>query len=260
MVLRLRSRVPKDVSSITADKYNGRDVSQFRDSGFDASWLDDKNTPVPHEPFLVAHLLWVPCLLGIAWFSIQAIDSGNVWVSLAWLIYECYIVFDHFPFLCTNDLYTSARFNYEITGPHVFWGMEAMSSVVSGLSVLNAPAIVWLNLPNHSFFILSNYLREVATSKAFTWERKAVSPWLVAAVAMDTTIHTINMRCHLIYLLEGDTFTVTMTWLGLLVAMIVSTVYFHRQFMAWEHFMLYFGWRPQKFATSAPALVRQRSG
>jgi len=256
-IVGLRARILPSVSSIMSEKYKGRDVSQFKDSDFDESWMDDKNMPLPHEPFILSHILWVPCLLGITWFSIQAINSGSAWVSLAWLIYECYIVFDHFPFLCSNDLYTSARFNYEIVGQDVFWGFEAMSSVVSRLSVLDAPAIVWLNLPNHFFFIFANYLREIATSKAFTWERKAASPWLVAAVAMDWTIHAINMRCHLIYLLD-DALMVTVTWLGLLVAMISMTVYFHREFIAWQHFFLYFGWRPRSFATSAPALVRQR--
>jgi len=78
---------------------------------------------------------------------------------MAWIVYECYIVFDHIPFLCTNDLYTSARFNYERTGPHVFWGMEAMASIVSGLSSINAPFVVFLNLPNHFFFIFGHKVK-----------------------------------------------------------------------------------------------------
>ena len=239
---------PKNLPSVTA-KNIGRDVSMLTDTQYDKLWTDDKNSPLPHEPFACLHLLWVPCLLGIALGSIWAINSGNVWVSMAWIVYECYIVFDHIPFLCTNDLYTSARFNYERTGPHVFWGMEAMASIVSGLSSINAPFVVFLNLPNHFFFIFSNYYRKIATSKAFTWERKAVSPWLLAAVGMDIVIHGINLRYHLAYLMDSS-FMVMSTWWSLMVTMTVMTVYFHREFIAFEHFLLYFGYRPKRFATT----------
>jgi len=234
-------------------RHNGRDVSMLNDTERDELWTDYKNAPVPNlTSFGYGDLLWAPCLCLIAMSSIWAIDAGNYWVSIAWIVYQCYIIFDHIPFLCTNDLYTSARFNYEHTSLQLFWGMEAMDSVVSALSVVGAPAIVWMNLPNHFFFIVSNYFKQIATSKAFTWERKAVSWWLIPAVAMDTCIHAINMRCHLMNLLE-ERWMVATVWWTLMVSMTVLTVWFHREFIAWEHFMLYLGWRPRRFGRTAVA-------
>ena len=109
--------------------------------------------------------------------------------------------------------------------------------------MVGAPWFVWFNLPNHFFFIFSNYFNQIATSKAFTWERKAASPWLVPAVGMDTAIHATNMWCHLAYLMgDGNTSMVFAVWSTLMVMTTMATIRFHREFMSFGHFMIYLGY------------------
>ena len=78
-----------------------------------ASWTDE-GAPIPKEPFTYGHLVWLPTLAVIAFASVDALRVGNTSVSLLWIIYESYIVFDHFPFMFTNSVYKSPKFNYEV--------------------------------------------------------------------------------------------------------------------------------------------------
>ncbi len=116
-------------------------------------------------------------------------------IVFLWLVYECYIVFDYLPFLFTNDLYTSARVNYENLPVSLFWGLEAMASIVSYASV-GTPVIVLANIPNHAFFIFANYGLRVATSKAFIWGKKGSTVRIIFRVTCDIAVH---MACAWYY-------------------------------------------------------------
>merc|ERR1712187_693227 len=105
------------------------------------------------------------------------------------LLYEAYIVFDHFPFIFTNDVYTSARVNFENTDVTAFWGMEATSSIIS-YAALGSPWWVMGNIPNHVSFIFFNYYMRVATSETFQYGRKRW--YLIVAVAYDISLHSAS--------------------------------------------------------------------
>jgi len=241
-----------------------RRVSQLSNQFDQVPDWSKQNAPVENQQLQVKHVLWVPVLILVAYASIQALNDFRIAVAWAYLIYETYIIFDHLPFMFTNDLYTSARVNYQNLSLSLFWGMEAIASVVASQSVVNAPSMILLaNVPNHVFFMGSNYISGVATSKAFLWEKKHENLWLVGGVTMDTTIHAISLWYYIQYIavasrkgspLEETSLLMTTgatTWIlwGVVMSVsILSTCWFHAPYMSWEHFALYVGHRPKRYA------------
>jgi hypothetical protein len=204
-----------------------------------SDWNGER-APFSYQPMRVSAALWPFVLVAFAWGSIALIRSGYTSVAWAMLAYEAYIIFDHLPYLFTNDLYTSAQVNFEHTDLTAFWGMEATSTVISYVAV-GAPWWVMGNIPNHLSFIFFNYCICVATSETFQYARKR---WfLVVAVACDTSLHCVSAFFYIKYLL-GDGVTCSwqtcLLWMALNAAMILLTMWIHYDFMHWEHFLVHF--------------------
>merc|ERR1712232_349709 len=107
-------------------------------------------------------------------------------------------IFDHIPFLFTNNVYKSPRFNFTYLSTIFFWGLEGMASIVSTQSDVNAPNALLYNTLPHSLFIVCNNFCGMATSKAFTDKQKKVW-WIYLQVAIDNMIHCTSLWYHLKY-------------------------------------------------------------
>lgn len=156
-----------------------------------------KNPDEPEAPLPPRQTTWkdfasVCAIVALTCMSIPAIRSGNLFATALLMLYENYIIVDHFPFFFTNTVYTSARINYEYTPVTLFWGTEAASSIIARRSA-GAPAFVLGNVPNHIYFILANFF-QVATSQYFVWGKKRM--WLNVAVLFDVVCHSTNLWCY----------------------------------------------------------------
>lgn len=201
---------------------------------------DGESAPFSYQPLTVSAALWPFVLVVFAWTSIACIHSGCRSVAWLMLTYESYIIFDHLPFLFTNELYSSARVNFEHTDLTAFWGMEATSTIISFFAV-GSPWWVMGNIPNHVSFIFFNYRKQVATSETFQYGRKRW--YLVLGVAFDTSLHCVSALFYMKHLL-GDGIMCWVLWVALNIAMTLLTMWVHYDYMHWGHLLVHFGFRP----------------
>ena len=164
-------------------------------------------------------------------------------MSLFWISYECYIVFDHVPFLSTRTVYKSSRFNYRYVNAIFFWGMEAAACFVATQSDVGAPGSCLYNAAPHSFFV-GAHIKGIATSKAFLPSEKKTW-WVRAQVVVDNVIHLVCLWYHIKFVSTEFDMDCIMcplsTWASLLVSlMILLTVTIHRDEMSWKNLQDYF--------------------
>lgn len=204
------------------------------------SWTNE-GAPIPTQPFTIKQLIWFPVLAAITKVSIDGLYVGNTSVSIFWIIYESYIVFDHFPFFFANNVYKSPTFNYENLSLIFFWGLEAVASIVATQSVVRAPIILLYNAAPHSLFIFANCVRGAATSNAFVAESKK-SRWILLQVSVDTTIHCMQLWYHIKYLHhavnknDDSSLFPFLSWTALFTLSVLLTCWVHRDEMSWSHF------------------------
>jgi len=199
------------------------------------SWVSDEDAPYPSDDFTCPQLLWFLCIGSIAQMSIYALNDGYLAASILWIIYECYIVFDHVPFMFTNSVYKSPGFNYKYINLIFFWGLEAVACIVATQSLVGAPPILLYNAAPHFFFV-GAHINQTATSKAFlpsimkTW-------WIYAQVAVDNIIHLVCLWYHLKYVFAGaDWYTSPLVlWSVLVGAMLLLTYWVHGDEMSFSN-------------------------
>mmetsp|Transcript_23441 Transcript_23441/g.32865 ORF Transcript_23441/g.32865 Transcript_23441/m.32865 type:complete len:225 (+) Transcript_23441:47-721(+) len=201
------------------------------------NWSDD-GAPFPSQTFHPPQLLWFPFLALATKISIQALNDKSIVASTFWIIYESYIVFDHIPFLFTNSVYKSPRFNFMYLSTIFFWGFEAIASIVSTQSLVNAPAILLYNVAPHSFFVACNNFCGVAASKSFLAEKKTW--WVYLQVIVDNIIHSISLWYHLKYflshLVQIDT-SPWLIWVPLITSMLLMTYWVHIDEISFKYFL-----------------------
>eukprot|EP00984_Skeletonema_dohrnii_P028292 scaffold18209_cov88-Skeletonema_dohrnii-CCMP3373.AAC.6 len=204
----------------------------------------DQGAPFPSQTFSPPQLLWFPFLWMVTKESIQALNNKNIFASIFWIIYESYIVFDHIPFLFTNSVYKSPRFNFTYISTIAFWGFEAIASIVSTQSLVAAPNVLLYNAVPHCFFIVANNFRGVAASKAFVVEQKKMS-WVSLQVIVDSLIHCTSLFYHLKYILSSHPGILQieiadashwLCWGALMVSMLLLTYMVHKEEMKWSYF------------------------
>lgn len=206
----------------------------------DNAWCDDA-APLPTQEFTKRQLLWLPILFFVTKKSIEGLNDDNLMASLFWILYESYIIFDHIPFLFTNGLYDSPRFNYLYLSLIMFWGMEACASIVCTLSVVGAPKILLYNVLPHTFFIFANYVRKAATSYAFVPDESGVKKWWIfLQVVFDNTIHCVSLWYHLVHVSNIPGMEIYpspfVSWLVLFTSMVLLTFWVHKKWMSWANF------------------------
>ena len=210
----------------------------------DCTWSDE-GAPFASQTFSYPNLLWFPFLIAVAALSITALNEGNVTASIFWIIYECYIVFDHFPFLCTNSVYKSPRFNFTYLSTIFFWGLEAIACIVATQSRIEAPKILLYNAFPHCGFIVANNFNKAAASKAFVAEKKK-SWWIYVQVVVDTVIHCICLWYHLRHvssLLQTEhvfRLSPDLAFFGMITLMLMLTTYVHGEEMSLKYFFAQF--------------------
>jgi hypothetical protein len=201
----------------------------------------DEGAPFPSQTFSPPQLLWFPFLALVTKESIQALNKKNIAASIFWIIYESYILFDHIPFLFTNNVYKSPRFNFTYTSTIFFWGLEAIASIVSTQSLVTAPKVLLYNVVPHCFFILANNFRGAAASKAFVAEQKKMR-WISLQVMVDSLIHCMRLCYHLKYILSSHVAiqivdaSPWLYWSALMVSMLFLTYMVHKDEMLWSYF------------------------
>lgn len=211
-----------------------------------SAWSDE-GAPYPSEKFNVLHLPWFVVIFLVATISILALNAGYLAASIFWIVYECYIVFDHGPFLFTDTVYKSPAFNYRRINLIFFWGMEAVACIVATLSDVGAPYILLYNAAPHFFFV-GAHVNQTATSKAFvpsqmkTW-------WISAQVAIDNVIHLICLWYQLKYISTG--FVPLLSWIGLVGSMVVLTLWFHADEMSLSYLFVVAGTESGRGTTMA---------
>ncbi len=202
----------------------------------------DEGAPFASQKFSPRQLLWLPFLAMVTNESIQALDNKNIAASIFWIIYESYIVFDHIPFLFTNNVYKSPRFNFTYLSTVFFWGLESIASIVSTQSLVNAPIALLYNVAPHCFFIAANNFRGAAASKAFVAEQKKTW-WVSLQVMVDILIHSTSLRYHLKYMLSShvaihqiEDAIPWLYWSALMLSMLFLTYMVHKDEMHWSYF------------------------
>ena len=200
----------------------------------------DEGAPFQAHPFTTSQIVWFPILAVIAKGSIDALNNDNATVSFLWIIYESYIVFDHVPFLFTNELYDSPRFNFTYLSLIFFWGLEAVASIVATQSNVGAPKLLLYNVAPHSFFIFANSILEKATSNAFSGSAQKKG-WIFLQVGVDNAIHGICLWYHLVHLssiagMGACLLVPLLSWVSLVSLMILLTCWVHKRHMSWSHF------------------------
>eukprot|EP00316_Scyphosphaera_apsteinii_P001444 CAMPEP_0119315060 /NCGR_PEP_ID=MMETSP1333-20130426/34342_1 /TAXON_ID=418940 /ORGANISM="Scyphosphaera apsteinii, Strain RCC1455" /LENGTH=311 /DNA_ID=CAMNT_0007320289 /DNA_START=52 /DNA_END=987 /DNA_ORIENTATION=+ len=220
-----------------------------------------KNPDVPEAPLPPRQTTWkdfasLCAIVAFTCTSIPAICSGNLLATALLMLYENYIIVDHFPFFFTNTVYTTARINYEYTPVTLFWGAEAASSIIARRSA-GAPAFVLGNVPNHVYFILANFF-QVATSQYFVWGKKRM--WLNVAVLFDVVCHSTNLWCY--YTIVGSRLLVplfpscpgwamvTALCIANFAFMFALTTWIHYDFMRLGHFLVYLNMAPTSYRQS----------
>mmetsp|Transcript_69364 Transcript_69364/g.103191 ORF Transcript_69364/g.103191 Transcript_69364/m.103191 type:complete len:244 (+) Transcript_69364:298-1029(+) len=200
-------------------------------------WSDD-GAPFRSQTLHLHDFLWFPFLALVTMQSIRGLENKNIRTSIFWIVYESYIIFDHIPFFFTNTVYKSPKFNFTYLSSIFFWGFEAIASIVSTQSVVNAPNILLYNVVPHCFFVACNNFSGVAASKSFSSEKKKTW-WVYVQVAIDNIIHSASLWYHLEYLLRqvlGTDTSTWATWAGLIVAMLILTYWVHKDEMSIQHF------------------------
>ena len=207
----------------------------------EGAW-SDAGAPFPSATFSYTHLLWFLVIIFVAKMSIEALNNRDHRISLFWISYECYIVFDHVPFLSTRTVYKSPGFNYRYVNLIFFWGMEAAACIVATQSNVGAPSSCLYNAAPHIYFV-GAYMNQAATSKAFlpsemkTW-------WVRLQVVVDNVIHLICLWFHVKFFsteFELDCIMCPLlTWTTLVCLMILLTVMVHRDEMSWKNLQDYF--------------------
>jgi len=201
----------------------------------------DEGAPFASQKFSPRQLLWLPFLAMVTNESIQALDNKNIAASIFWIIYESYIVFDHIPFLFTNNVYKSPRFNFTYLSSVFFWGLESIASIVSTQSLVNAPIALLYNVAPHCFFIAANSTG-AAASKAFVAEQKKTW-WVSLQVMVDILIHSTSLWYHLKYMLSShvafhqiEGASPWLYWSALMLSMLFLTYMVHKDEMHWSYF------------------------
>jgi len=224
-----RTQSQSHEKSVWSDEDASRSQSQRK------SWVSDEEAPYPSDNFTCPQLLWFLCIGSIAQLSIHALNGGHLAASILWIIYECYIVFDHAPFMFTNSVYKSPSFNYRYINLIFFWGLEAVACIVATQSLVGAPPILLYNAMPHCFFV-GAHINQTATSKAFlpsvmkTW-------WVYTQVVMDNIIHLVCLWHHLNYVFAGsDWYTSPLVlWTVLVGAMLLLTCWVHGDEMSFSN-------------------------
>lgn len=202
----------------------------------ESDWSDE-TAPFPAQPWKATNIIWCTLLAVIAKESIDALNNSSIPMTLIWIIYESYIIFDHVPFLFTNTLYDSPRFNYTYISPFFFWGLEAVASIVATQSDVGAPKWILYNVVPHCFFISAEHIIGAATSNAFSGEKNG---YIFLQVMLDIAIHGISLWYHLVYLLYITEMTIfllpQLLLLTLVSSMILLTYWVHARHMSWSHF------------------------
>ena len=207
-------------------------------------WSNTKGAPFPPQAFAYYQLLWFPFLAAVAIRSIHALNERSTKISLLWIIYESYIVFDHVPFLFTNGVYKSPRFNFTYLSTIFFWGLEAVASIVATQSHVGAPSFLLYNVVPHCCFIAANNFNGKAASKAFVAEERKTW-WVYVQVIIDNIIHGICLWYHLKYVFSGARemeFNLSvLSFVSLTSSMCFLTYLVHRDEMSLSYFLV-----PQK--------------
>lgn len=211
-------------------------------SSFFGDWSNTKGAPFPPQDFVCYQLLWFPFLATVAIESIHALNKRSTKISLLWIVYENYIVFDHVPFLFTNSVYKSPRFNFTYLSTVFFWGLEAVASIVATQSHVGAPSVLLYNVLPHCFFIAANNFNGKAASKAFIAEERKTW-WVYVQVMVDIIIHGICLWYHLKYLVTGGSeteciFTVLSLFVILTISMCFLTYMVHMDEMRSGYFLV----------------------
>lgn len=203
----------------------------------------DEGAPFASQKFSSHQILWFPFLVIVTNESIQTLDNKNITASIFWITYESYILFDHIPFLFTNNVYKSPRFNFTYLSPVFFWGLESIASIVSTQSLVNAPIILLYNVVPHCFFIGANNFYGAAASKAFVAEQKKTW-WVSLQVIVDIFIHSTSLWYHLKYIvsshvsiqIEVGVASPWLYWSALMASMLFLTYMVHNDEMHWSYF------------------------
>lgn len=200
----------------------------------------DEGAPFQSQTYHPQQLLWFPFLALVTSLSIQGLKEKSTGTSIFWILYESYIVFDHIPFLFTNTVYKSPRFNFTYLSTIFFWGFEAIASIVSTQSVVNAPNILLYNVAPHCFFVACNNFGGLAASKSFSSEKKKTW-WVYLQVTLDNSIHSISLWYHLQHfmrvVLETNDTSIWAVWACSIGFMLFLTYWVHKDEMSFRFFL-----------------------
>jgi len=134
---------------------------------------------------------WMDCVwlmvLVVEYYLFNRLVAHDVlkWIPVTTMVlYHSYIILDHSTVIFTNTLFETAEMHYRNIPLTLFWGNEWSSAILAWLN--GAPWYVLMNVPNHIFFLISNF-NGVDTSVYF---EVGIKPWwLNFAVMADCSVH-----------------------------------------------------------------------
>lgn len=165
----------------------------FSDGGFTAPLKNLDQTPSVERDSLVQEFspldyLWLMVLI-LQYYMFNRLVSHAVlkWIPVTVMVmYHSYIILDHSTVIFTNTLFETAEMHYRNIPLTLFWGNEWSSAILAWVN--GAPWYVLMNVPNHVFFLISNF-NGIDTSVYF---EVGIKPWwLNFAVMGDCFVHCV---------------------------------------------------------------------
>jgi len=134
---------------------------------------------------------WLDCIwlmvLVVEYYLFNRLVAHDVlkWIPVTIMVlYHSYIILDHSTVIFTNTLFETAEMHYRNIPLTLFWGNEWSSAIFAWVN--GASWYVLMNVPNHIFFLISNF-NGVDTSVYF---EVGIKPWwLNFAVMADCSVH-----------------------------------------------------------------------